>query len=94
LESLKKVAAKLPTAVIVHMDRPAILTNIRPLARVLLAEFGASDAAILDVLSGKAEARGRLPFSLPRSMQAVRALNWDTPHADKTPLYPIFYPGS
>ena len=34
----------------------------------LLAVFGASDAALLDVVFGRAEPRGRLPIQLPRSM--------------------------
>ncbi len=54
-------------------DRPAILTNVRPKAAALIAIFGASDAALLDVIAGRARAEGRLPFELPSSMKAVEA---------------------
>jgi beta-glucosidase len=56
---------------------------------VLLADFGASDAAVLDVIFGKAKAEGRLPFELPSSMEAVRTQNADVPYDSAQPLYPF-----
>jgi len=86
---LKRASAKAPTIVAVDMDRPAILTNVRSKARALIAVFGASDAALLDVVSGRARAEGRLPFELPSSMENVEAQ--DPAKADDTasPLYPL-----
>jgi beta-glucosidase len=63
-DALKRVAS-VPTLVAINLDRPAILTDVRDKARALLVTFGASDAAILDVATGRAQARGRLPFELP-----------------------------
>lgn len=85
-EAFKSISAKVPTIVIASMGRPAILTNIAPLASGIIAEFGASDAAILDVLTGKAQAQGRLPLAFPSSMDAVLAQSPDKPH-DGMPLY-------
>ncbi|MDB4913763.1 MAG: glycoside hydrolase family 3 domain protein, partial [Gemmatimonadetes bacterium] len=34
---------------------------------------------------------GRLPFELPRSMDAVRAQKPDVPHDSPSPLYPVGY---
>ena len=42
----------------VYLDRPAILTNVRDRAHALVGVFGASDAALLDVLTGAARAEG------------------------------------
>ncbi|OXE37313.1 MAG: hypothetical protein CGW95_02270 [Phenylobacterium zucineum] len=75
--------------VIIHLDRPAILTNIAPLADGLYGEFGVSDGALLDVLTGQASAQSRLPFSLPRSMEAVRRRHWDCSNDDPDPLYSL-----
>ena len=88
-EALKQACAKVPTLVAVDMDRPAILTNVRSKAKALIAVFGASDAALLDVVSGRAHAEGRLPFELPSSMEDVEAQ--DPAKADDTakPLYPV-----
>jgi beta-glucosidase len=88
-EQLETLSARLPAIVAVYLDRPAILANVRDKAKALLGEFGASDAALLDVLTGRAEPRGRLPFELPSSMAEVEAQAPGRPHDTKSPLYPI-----
>src|ERR1051325_428271 len=47
-----------PTIVVLYLDRPAVIPEINASARALLAEFGASDVAILDVIFGKARPEG------------------------------------
>src|SRR5712671_5574502 len=84
-----RVSAVVPTIVTVYLDRPAILTPIRDRARALIANFGVSDAALLDVLTGRAKPQGRLPFELPSSMEAVAAQRSDVPHDSPRPLYPF-----
>lgn len=86
-EAIKRAAARVPTVVVVDMDRPAILTNVRDKAAAILVAFGASDAAVLDVATGKARAEGRLPFDLPSSMQEVAAQDPALPDDTRTPLY-------
>jgi len=89
-EAIKRASgAQVPTIVAVDLDRPAILTNVRAKAGALIAIFGASDAALLDVVAGRARAEGRLPFELPSSMRAVEAQ--DPAVADDTakPLYAV-----
>lgn len=77
----------LPVVLIVNMDRPAILTDLMGHMKGLVAVFGASDTAVLDVLTGKAAPRGRLPFELPRSMEAVGSQDPAAPDDSKTPLF-------
>ena len=91
LVALRALPDGLRKVVVVHLDRPAVLAEIAPLATDLLLEFGASDDAILDVLTGAAAARGRTPFSLPRSMAHVHRRRWDRPGDDKDPLWPLGY---
>jgi beta-glucosidase len=81
----------LPTIVVVLLDRPAILTAIRDKPRAIVAEFGVSDRALLQVLTGQAPIGGKLPFELPSSMSAVEGQRPDTPHDSRDPLYPIFF---
>jgi beta-glucosidase len=45
-----------PTIVVIYLDRPAVIPEISTAATALLADFGASDAAVLDVIFGKAKA--------------------------------------
>ena len=82
---------KTPAVMTVYMDRPAILTNIRDKVAALYADFGVSDDALLNVLTGRAKAQGHLPFELPSSMAAVEAQKSDVPHDSVNPLYAYGY---
>jgi beta-glucosidase len=88
-ERFRKVSARVPTIAVVFLDRPAILTNIRDKARAVLGEFGVSDTALLDVLSGRARPQGRLPLELPASMEEVAQQKPDAPSDIQHPLYAI-----
>lgn len=89
LEALKRVSTDVPTVVTVYLDRPAILTPLKDRARALIANFGVSDEALLDVLTGRSKFSGKLPFELPSSMEAVRAQRSDMPYDSDHPLYPF-----
>jgi beta-glucosidase len=84
-----RVSALVPTVATVYLDRPAILTPVRDHARALLGNFGVSDEALIDVLTGKAAPMGRLPFDLPASMESVEAQRSDVAHDLTRPLYPF-----
>ncbi len=86
-EALKSASGK-PVVAVVSLDRPAVLTNVAPLAAGLVADFGVSDAALMDVLTGKARPGGKLPFELPSSMEAVRAQAPEKPRDSARPLFP------
>lgn len=82
-------AAGIPTVLAIFLDRAAVLASVEPMTDVILANFGASDAAVLDVVLGKAQARGTLPFELPRSMEAVEQQDPALPDDSTDPLYPF-----
>jgi beta-glucosidase len=86
-----RVSAKVPTIAVVYLDRPAILTPLRDHAQAVIASFGASDEALLDVLTGRARPEGKLPFDLPASMDAVLAQRSDLAHDIEHPLYRFGY---
>ncbi|MFE7546588.1 glycoside hydrolase family 3 protein [Streptomyces gardneri] len=79
--------AAVPTVVCVNLERPAVLPEIAERAAALIADFGASDEALLDVAFGRAKAEGRLPFELPRSMAAVEAARPDVPNDTADPVF-------
>jgi beta-glucosidase len=87
LEAILKTSAKVPTVVTVYLDRPAILTSFNDQIAAVVGNFGVSDSALLDVLTGKAAPEGRLPFELPSSMAEVEAQAEDAPHDTAHPLY-------
>ncbi|TFF75801.1 glycoside hydrolase family 3 protein [Aeromonas taiwanensis] len=80
--------AGVPLVLSIYLDRPAILTEVAPAAKVLLANFGALDQALFDVMSGTQKARGKLPFELPSSWQAVLNQSPDVAKDSLNPLYP------
>lgn len=86
-QAVERASAHVPTVLAIFLDRPAVLTNVQGMSDVILANFGASDTAVLDVLLGRYTARGRLPFELPRSMAAVEEQNPALPDDTDTPLY-------
>ena len=57
----------------------------------LLANFGASDAALLDVIFGRHATSGKLPFELPSSVEAVQQQKSDLPYDSENPLFPFGY---
>ncbi|HMN63212.1 MAG TPA: glycoside hydrolase family 3 C-terminal domain-containing protein, partial [Anaerolinea sp.] len=77
-----------PTIVVLYLDRPAVIPEISAAAKALLADYGASDTSVLEVIFGQTAPQGRLPFELPRSMQAVYDQKADLPHDSENPLYP------
>ncbi len=81
--------AQVPTIVNIYIQRPAIIPEIAHHSAGLIANFGASDRAILDVVFGKASPQGKLPIELPSSMDAVRNQKEDLPYDSKDPLFPF-----
>lgn len=56
----------------------------------LVATFGVSDEALMDVLTGRAKPQGKLPFALARSLAAIEANDPDAPgYPAKDTLYPF-----
>ncbi len=86
-----QVLESVPTIVVIYMDRPAVIPEIARECAALLVDFGASDEAVMDVLSGNFNPHGRLPFELPSSMDAVRKQKEDLPYDSEHPLFPFGY---
>lgn len=86
-DSILQLLNTVPTIVDIYLDRPAVIPEISAKAKGLLADFGASDAAVLDVIFGKYKPGGHLPIELPSSMDAVRNQKEDMPYDSKDPLY-------
>jgi beta-glucosidase len=86
-ERLLDLMAKVPTIVAIHLDRPAVIPEIAEACAGLIGSFGAEDAAVLDVIFGHWNPSGKLPFEMPRSMEAVKAQKADVPYDSVDPLF-------
>jgi len=78
-----------PTVVCIYLDRAAVIPEISNEAAGLLAEFGAYDDAVLDIVFGRIMPTAKLPFEMPSSMEAVRSQKEDVPYDSENPLYPF-----
>jgi beta-glucosidase len=78
---------KVPCVVDIYLDRPAVIPEIAALSKALLANFGANDDALLDVIFGKINPQAKLPFELPSSMENVRKQKEDLPYDSENPLF-------
>ena len=88
LESINKAAAAgKPVVVVVNMDKPVILTEFIDRVAAVFGAFGASDAAVLDLVFGKHAPTGKLPFDLPSDMPSVMAQAADVPFDMEDPLF-------
>ncbi|KAI1439612.1 glycoside hydrolase family 3 protein [Annulohypoxylon stygium] len=80
-------AAGVPTIVDLKLDRPVAVPEVAEGTTALLASFGSSPDAFLDVVFGLAEPEGKLPYDLPRSNEAVEAGMEDVPFDTRDPVY-------
>ncbi len=87
IRRIQTIAAQVPTIVDIYLERPAVMPEIAAAAAGLVANFGASDDAVLDILFGRFKPRAKLPFELPASMAAVQAQKPDVPYDSENPLY-------
>ncbi|KPK84253.1 MAG: beta-glucosidase [Bacteroides sp. SM23_62_1] len=91
LQEILSVIHSKPTIVCLYLDRPAVIPEIAESASALIGHFGSSDEAILDLIFGKVEPYGKLPFEMPSSMHAVEEQMEDVPYDSRDPLFPYGY---
>ncbi|GAA2872578.1 glycoside hydrolase family 3 protein [Microbacterium arabinogalactanolyticum] len=84
---LTAIAEAVPTVIDIYLDRPAVLGGLEESARAVLADYGASDEAVLRVLFGERGPQGSLPFDLPRSDAAVVASRSDVAFDTEDPTF-------
>lgn len=87
LTPVRALMQKKPTIIVMQFDSPYVIPELANESAALLATFGVSDEALFDVLMGKFNPMGKLPFELPESMDAVREQLEDLPYDSKTPLF-------
>lgn len=72
LDCRKKMQGK-PLIVIAAVSNPMVMGEFEAEADGIVAEFGVSKQAVLEVLFGDYAPQGRLPFQMPKNMETVEA---------------------
>ncbi len=88
LARLLGLMRRVPTVTDIFLERPAVIPEIAAQTMALTGSFGASDQVFLDLVFGKFQPTGKLPFELPASMEAVRAQSPDVPRDAPQKLFP------
>jgi len=78
LETRKAMGEK-PVVVFVKTINPAVFTEFEGAADAIVLDFCVQPEALMDIVSGKTEPTGLLPFILPKDMEAVERHNEDIP---------------
>lgn len=84
----RKAMGGKPVIVVETLSNPMVVSEFERETDALLAEFGVSRAAVLDVIFGRYTPTGRLPVQLPKDMDTVerhcedKALDLE-PHVDE-----------
>ena len=90
LADIKAIMAEIgdPKKVVlsVYFRAPYVMDDASGLknAGAILATFGVTDLAMMDILSGKFKPQGKLPFALPKTLKAVQEQKSDLPGFDET----------
>ena len=77
LEEARRQMGGKPVIVVMHMHNPTVPVEWEKPADGILVHFGCGLEVIMDILFGRREAGGRLPYNLPKDMAAVEHHNED-----------------
>ena len=91
VDYVNQIKAKKPTAVAINFSNPWVISEIdNGNMNTVLATFGTTTDAFLDVVSGKFNPTGKMPFSIPASTEAVLNNLADVPGAQENEGYAVF----
>ncbi len=76
----RRLMGERPVVVVIDMSNPTVLTEVEPLADAILVGFNVTTQAFADLIAGRSEPSGLLPFEMPASMEAVERHCEDRPH--------------
>lgn len=89
VEHVNKVAAALPTVVLVNFSKPWVISELENV-KGLVGTFGTTIDAVMDVLTGKFNPSGKLPFGIPVSQEAVENNKEDLPSSMEPEGYALY----
>ncbi|ARK12692.1 glycoside hydrolase family 3 N-terminal domain-containing protein [Fibrella sp. ES10-3-2-2] len=92
---INSLTVKKPTILAINYTNPWVIDEVynqttRPHIPGVLATFGTTLDAVLDIVSGKVKPTGRMPFTTPISEAAVRNQLEDVPGYKEGPTYGLF----
>jgi len=91
VEYVNKIKAKKPSIIAINFSNPWVISEIDTGdANTILATFGTTTDALLDVLTGRFNPTGKMPFSIPASHAKVENNKSDVPGYVEPKGYALF----
>jgi beta-glucosidase len=95
VDYINKLVAKKPTVLAVNYTNPWVIDEIyndkdQKNVKAVLATFGTTPEALLDIVTGKFNPTGKMPFTTPVSEDAAQNQQSDVPGYLKGKNYPLF----
>jgi beta-glucosidase len=88
---VNELKAKKPTVIAINFSNPWVIKEIDTGdAKTVLATFGTTADALLDILTGKFNPAGKMPFSIPASRELVEKNQSDVPGYREPEGYALF----
>ena len=79
LIAARKAMGDKPVIAVIHAKNPMVMAELEPYADAIVLDWGVSDEAWCQILTGKAEPSGLLPGRMPASMETLDAHCEDLP---------------
>ena len=91
VEYVNDIKSKVPTIIVISFTSPWIIEEINDEnTETVLATFGTSTDALLDIVCGKYNPTGKMPITIPISKEAVENNRSDIPGYQESEEYALF----
>jgi beta-glucosidase len=95
VDYINKLIAKKPTILLINYTNPWVIDEIyndknKGNVKAVLATFGTTPDAVLDIITGKFNPSGKMPFTTPVSESAAQNQQSDVPGFFKGKAYALF----
>ncbi|MDR7076865.1 beta-glucosidase [Neobacillus niacini] len=87
VDRIVEIQKTVPTITAINMTNPWLIDEIEPNAAAVISTFGVKAEALVDVIRGKFNPTGKLPFTIPADEEAVANENGDIPGYEEDPSY-------
>ncbi|BDH62483.1 beta-glucosidase [Lysinibacillus sp. PLM2] len=84
---INEIQKKIPTILAIDFKNPWLINEFEPNAASIVATFGVKTESLIDVLRGKFNPVGKLPFTIPADSKAVKKDLGDVPGFREDPSY-------
>ena len=87
VDRIIEIQKTVPTIALIRFRSPWLINEIEPNAAAVIGTFGVKTDAVLDVIRGKFNPTGKLPFTIPANREALANEKGDVPGFDEAPSY-------